>query len=72
MSNKKLAHKMTKRILEDRNIDRNISPLEWDFSNKDSQYALVYEDCLTSAKVAKKYYKRRKFKKTFKKFIDRF
>jgi hypothetical protein len=66
MSRKNLAHLMTVKILNDRNLSKDRHPLEWDPSNKDSQYALVYEDCLISAKVAKKYYKNEKKKKKSK------
>lgn len=56
---------MTEEILKDRNLSRTKNPIEWDQSNPDSQYSLVFEDSLISAKIAKKFYKKNIFKRYF-------
>lgn len=71
MKSKKLAHKATEAVLKQRNLSKKQNPIEWDFYNEDSQYRLVYEDCLTSVKIAKKYYKKKKFKKFIKRLIEK-
>jgi hypothetical protein len=69
MSRKNLAHLMTVEILNDRNLSKDKHPLEWDPSNRDSQYTLVYEDCIVAAKVANKIYKNFYKQNIFKRFF---